>query len=178
MDVLPDEQERAVQEAVADFLRTECPSSLVREVERSGKGCSRELWRKFADLGWIAACLPEDQRGQGLPLSYLGLIFEQVGHHIAPLPLHSTMVAALIIARHGHAAQRALLRDVGTGRLLLSFAISETSGKWHRDAIRLRGVRDGHHTDGQQMLRRRLRRGRQMPRRLSRGGRLSCDDPR
>lgn len=143
MDVLPNEQERAVQAAVGDFLAAECPPSLVRDVERSDQGHCRELWRKFADLGWIAACLPEDQGGQGLPPSYLGLIMEQVGHRLAPLPLHATMVAALIIARHGNASQRALLRDVGAGKLLLSFAVSERDGRWSPDAIRLTGVRDG-----------------------------------
>jgi alkylation response protein AidB-like acyl-CoA dehydrogenase len=143
MDTLPNEQERAVQEAVADLLRTECPASLVREVERGNQGYSHALWRKFADLGWIAACLPVDQGGQGLPLAYLGLILEEAGRHIAPLPLYSTMVAASILARHGSAAQRALLRDVGAGKLLLSFAVSERDGRWSRDAIRLSGVRDG-----------------------------------
>jgi alkylation response protein AidB-like acyl-CoA dehydrogenase len=142
MDILPNEQERAVQTAVADFLAAECPALLVREVERSDQGHSRALWRKFAELGWIAACLPTEQGGQGLPLSYLGLILEQAGYHLAPLPLHSTMVAALVIARHGNAAQRALLRDVAAGDLLLSFAVSERSGAWNRDAIRLNGMRD------------------------------------
>lgn len=143
MDVLPNGQECAVQEAVAGFFGHECPAALVREIERGDRGYSRELWRNFARLGWLGACLPEEQGGQGLPLSYLGVILEQAGYRIAPLPLHSTMVAALIVARHGTAAQRALLRDVAAGELLLSFAVSERSGKWSRDAIRLGGMRDG-----------------------------------
>jgi alkylation response protein AidB-like acyl-CoA dehydrogenase len=53
------------------------------------------------------------------------------------------MVAALVIARHGTAAQRALLRQVGTGELILSYAVTEQSGAWSADRIAMSGRREG-----------------------------------
>ena len=36
-----------------DFLATECPKSLVRELEESDLGYSPEIWKKMAELGWL-----------------------------------------------------------------------------------------------------------------------------
>ena len=101
MDVLLTEDEATVQRAAAGFLATESTTALVRMAERGPERGSRELWAKVAGLGWLGISLPEVYGGQDLPLSYLGLLFEEVGRHIAPLPMLGTLVSALIIARHG-----------------------------------------------------------------------------
>src|SRR5690606_25776990 len=44
---------------------------------------------------------------------------------------------------HGNAMQQSLLAEVGRGELILSFAISETSGAWDEQAIRLQAKREG-----------------------------------
>ena len=143
MNVLPDAQEIEVQQAVAQFLKAECTPALVRAGEAGRTGYSKELWNKFASLGWLTLCLPEDAGGQALPLPYLGLVLEELGRCIAPLPVHSTMVSAMVLARHGSPDQRNLLKRVGTGELILSFAATGTSGVWSTDAISVTGRRVG-----------------------------------
>ncbi len=78
-----------------------------------------------------------------MPLPYLGLLFEVAGYHIAPIPLHSTMVPALILDRHGNAEQVALLQSVISGELILSHAVAEHTGRWSVDTIALEGRVDG-----------------------------------
>lgn len=143
MNVLLDAQELEVQQAVAEFLKNECGPALVRESERGYTGFSAPLWKKFSDLGWLTLCLPEDVGGQALPITYLGLMLEEVGRTIAPLPVHSTMVPALVMAKYGNAAQRKLLERVGTGGLILSYAVTEESGVWSDQKIAMSGRRDG-----------------------------------
>ena len=143
MDVLSDEQEVLIQRTAGEFLAAECPPSLVRAVEKSEEKYSKQLWTKFADLGWLGLCLPEERGGQGLPLTYLGLVLEEVGRYLAPLPVHSTMAPALVIASFGTQVQKQLIERVACGELLLSFAIEERSGRWSTDAIALSGRRDG-----------------------------------
>ncbi|MDP3799024.1 MAG: acyl-CoA dehydrogenase family protein [Polaromonas sp.] len=143
MNVLPDEQEIEVQQTVAQFLKTECTPALIRASELGYTGYSKELWDKFASLGWLTLCLPEDVGGQALPITYLGLLLEEVGRYIAPLPVHSTMVPALIIAKYGSPEQRALLKRVGAGDLIMSFAATGKSGVWSPDALSVKGRRDG-----------------------------------
>jgi alkylation response protein AidB-like acyl-CoA dehydrogenase len=143
MNVLPNEHELGILEAAADFLKTECTPALVRQVEQDYLGYAPELWKKIAALGWLGLCLPEEHGGQGLSITFLGLLLEEVGRYIAPLPLHATMVPALVIARHGSARQRQLLSRVATGELIMSFAVTEKSGQWSTDAIELSGRREG-----------------------------------
>jgi alkylation response protein AidB-like acyl-CoA dehydrogenase len=102
------------------------------------------LWDKFAELGWLGVSLPEAYGGQGLPLTYTGLVFEELGRHIAPLPVHATLVPALVIARHGSEQQKQeLLPRVIDGSLMLSWALQEEDGRWSRDAVAMRGRLDG-----------------------------------
>jgi alkylation response protein AidB-like acyl-CoA dehydrogenase len=145
MDVLPNDDETMVLRAASEFLAGESTTALVRAAEKSDERWSPELWRKIAELGWLGLSLPEEFGGQDLPLTYLGLLFEEVGRHIAPIPMLSVMVPALILARHGTAAQRDLLPRVVTGDRLLTYAVAEMDGRWSLDAIQTTGHREGGH---------------------------------
>ena len=143
MDILLDDQEVQIREAAAEFLAGECTPALVRKVETDALQYSPELWHKFAENGWLQLCLSTKAGGEELPLPYLGLLFEVAGYHIAPIPLHSTMVPALILDRHGSPEQVALLQQVISGELILSHAVSEHTGRWSVDAIALEGRIEG-----------------------------------
>ena len=145
MDVLPNDEETMVLRAASEFLAGESTTALVRAAEKTNERWSPELWRKIAELGWLGLSLPEEFGGQDLPLTYLGLLFEEVGRHIAPIPMLSVMVPALILARHGSPAQRDLLPRVITGDRLLTYAVAEMDGRWSLDAIQTTGHREGGH---------------------------------
>lgn len=145
MDVLLTDDEAIVQQAASAFLAIESTAALVREAERDPDRISRALWAKIAELGWLGISLPEEYGGQDLPLSYLGLLFEELGRQIAPVPMLSTMVTALILARHGSPAQRDLLRRVIEGKLILTYALQERDCRWSLDAVALAGEIDGDH---------------------------------
>ena len=143
MDILLDDQEVQIKEAASEFLAGECTSALVRKIETDPLQYSPLLWEKFAENGWLQLCLSDKNGGQELPLTYLALLFELAGYHIAPIPLHSTMVPALIIDRHGNAEQQALLQRVLSGDLILSHAVAEQNGRWAIDSIKLEGRVEG-----------------------------------
>ena len=143
MDILLDDQEVQIREAAAEFLEGECTPALVRKVETDALQYSPELWSKFAENGWLQLCLSNRAGGEALPLPYLGLLFEVAGYHIAPIPLHATMVSAMIIDRHGSPEQIAMLQAVIAGELILSHAVAEQTGRWSTEAIALQGRIDG-----------------------------------
>src|SRR6476661_9281899 len=117
MDTLPNDDERLVAESAREFLDGECPTTLVRAMENDALGYPPELWKKVAELGWQGMCLPESVGGSTMPLVYLGLVLREAGRALAPLPLHSTAVAALTIARDGSDAQQEkYLPDVVAGK--------------------------------------------------------------
>lgn len=139
MDILLDDQEVQIKEAASEFLAGECSSALVRKIETDTLQYSPALWTKFAENGWLQLCLSEKNGGEALPLTYLGLLFELVGYHIAPIPVHATMVPAMVIGRHGSPEQQQLLQGVLAGELILSHAVAEKNGRWTTDSIVLDG---------------------------------------
>jgi len=146
MDVLLTEEEKMVRDSAREFFEAECSTTLVREMETDPKGYPPALWRKAAELGWQGMALPEKYGGQDLPLVYLGLIFGEVGRAVAPLPLHSTVVAALAIARDGTEAQReAILPAVVRGEAVLTWAFTERDPRFLPETIRTQAVASGDH---------------------------------
>ncbi len=146
MDVLLNEEEKMVRNIAREFLEAECPTSLAREMETDARGYPPALWRKAAELGWQGMALPEKYGGQDLPLVYLGLILEEVGRAVAPLPLHSTVVAALTIARDGTEAQKeAVLPAVVRGDEVLTWAFTEQDPRLLPETIQTRAVAAGDH---------------------------------
>ena len=144
MDVLPNEEEQMVKNLAREFLETECPPNLARDMEKDDLGYPPELWRQMAGLGWLGISLPEQYGGQGLPLTYLGLITEELGRAIAPVPFHSTMVAALTIAEAGSDRQKQdLLPRVASGDLVLTWAFSEENPRYLPETIHCQAVEDG-----------------------------------
>ena len=143
MDVLLTEEEEMLRSSTRDFLEGECPTSLVRDMETDEKGYPNELWEKIAGLGWLGASLPEEYGGQGLPLTFLGIILEEAGRAIAPVPLHSTTVAALTIARDGTEQQRReVLPAVARGSVILTWALTEVDPRLVPEAVDAQAIAD------------------------------------
>ena len=143
MNVLPSEEELMVKNAAREFLDAECPPSLARAIEQDARGYSVELWEKMAALGWFGISLPEAYGGGGLPVAYLGLILEECGRAIAPVPLHSTATAALAIAGSGTEQQRRdILPRVARGDLIMTWAVPEQDPRLRPDAVQCRGAVD------------------------------------
>ena len=144
MDVLPSEEEEMVKNAARAFLEGECPPSLARAMETDDLGYPPELWRKMAQLGWLGMALPESHGGQGLPLTYLGIVLEEVGRAIAPVPFHSTMVTALTIASDGsQEQQQTVLSRVSEGDSVLTWALTERDPRFLPETIDTEAVEQG-----------------------------------
>ena len=146
MDVLPSEEEEMLKNLAREFLAAECPPSLARAMETDELGYPPDLWKKMAALGWFGLALPEKYGGQGMPLTYLGIIMEEAGRAIAPVPFLSTMTAALAIAEHGTAQQRQeILPAVSGGDLILTWAFTEADPRFVPEGIKAEATVDGDH---------------------------------
>lgn len=92
----------------------------------AGDGIDRELWSELAKSGLLSLCLPEAHGGSGMGMVELSLIAEAQGRHVAPVPLVSTIVAAMTIARFGSPELcAALLPGVADGSTMLGVALAE-----------------------------------------------------
>lgn len=144
MDVLLNDDESLIVNSAREFLDGECPTKLVRAMETDPIGYPRELWEKTAELGWQGMCLPERIGGSNMPLVYLGLVLREAGRALAPLPLHSTAVASLTIARDGsEAQQREYLPDVVSGKSVLTWAFTERDPRFIPEAVQMNARAQG-----------------------------------
>jgi len=144
MDILPSEEEQMLKNVAREFLETEISTAMVREMELDELGYPPSLWKQMADLGWLGLALPEQYGGQGLPLTYLGLILQEAGRVLAPVPLHSTMVAALTIAEAGSDQQKQdILPAVSDGGMVLTWGIAERDPRLIPEAMTLQATADG-----------------------------------
>ena len=136
MDILPSEEEQLLKNAAREFLEAEISTGLVREMELDENGYPPALWRQMAELGWLGLPIPEEYGGQGLPMTYLGMVMEEMGRVLAPVPMHSTMVAALTVAEAGTDEQkRDLLPAVCSGDLVMTWAVIERDPRLIPSAI-------------------------------------------
>jgi alkylation response protein AidB-like acyl-CoA dehydrogenase len=126
MDVLLNQDEELLRDAIRSFFEAECDVVRVRAIEDGAADFDSSLWEQMAELGWLGLALPALHGGSEAPLSDLGLLFEEAGRALAPLPLHGHTVAALSLARFGNNTQKArFLDDAATGSCHLAWSFSE-----------------------------------------------------
>ena len=144
MDVLPNEEEQMLKNSAREFLEAESPPALARAMEKDELGYPPNLWKHMGDLGWLGLAIPEEYGGQGATLTYLGIILEEVGRAISPVPFHTTMVPALTIAADGTEEQRReLLPRVCTGDLVLTWAFTERDPRYLPETVHMEAVAEG-----------------------------------
>ena len=146
MDVLLNEEEQMVASTAREFLEGECSTALVRQMEEDPLGHPPALWAKCAEMGWTGMCLPEEYGGQALPLSYLGLVMQEVGRAMAPIPLHSTAVVSITLAKTGTQQQReTILPGVAEGKTILTWGFSEQDPRFLPETVHTTAVAEGDH---------------------------------
>jgi alkylation response protein AidB-like acyl-CoA dehydrogenase len=98
----------------------------------------RELWQKLADAGIAGIAVPESAGGAGLGFIEVGLVLEQVGRTVAPVPAAPTLVTSYVLAKNGAFPQA--LEGVADGRTILTTAFEgEVTGRVDGDGLTLTG---------------------------------------
>jgi alkylation response protein AidB-like acyl-CoA dehydrogenase len=124
-DFSPDQY--TLRDEARRFLEQQCPTSHVREFIDDPSGWSRDLWKRMADLGWMALPFPEDVGGLGQSSLDLVLLLGELGRAIAPVPfLSSIAMAGQVIQRHGSDEQRKrYLPAIAAGERIATVAIDQ-----------------------------------------------------
>ncbi|HEY8352637.1 MAG TPA: acyl-CoA dehydrogenase family protein [Sphingomonadales bacterium] len=84
------------------------------------------LWRQMAELGWFGMIIDEDHGGLGLGLEELGVLYEELGRALSPVPVLQTMLAAHALMMAGSAQQKAeWLPRVAAGELRVALTLPQ-----------------------------------------------------
>lgn len=146
-------EQTELRETVRRFLARHATSERVRAAD----GFDADLWRRFAgELGVAALPIGEEHGGFGASEVEVGVVVEEAGRVLAPVPYLSTVTAAAAI---DPALGADVLPKLADGSLVATLALAEPHGGWlpeqwsctarrHGEGYQLDGVKE-HVLDGQ-----------------------------
>ena len=90
-----DTDQRALRDAARAFLEREAPISYARAMMTDERTYRDDVWRKMADLGWMALPFPEDAGGVGQGFVALAILLAEMGRVVLPGPYFSSVVGLI-----------------------------------------------------------------------------------
>ncbi|MFO7965493.1 MAG: acyl-CoA dehydrogenase family protein [Desulfobacterales bacterium] len=126
-------EQKMIKDEAMKFLKKECPYDRVKELEESEKGYDPNMWKKMAELGWMALLFPEEYGGDGGRFIDVALILEAMGSMVVPSPFFSTVIqCGLILLEAGSEKQKKeLLPAITDGDLIMALAQYEEDGSYY-----------------------------------------------
>jgi len=123
------DDQRLLRDQARRFLLDKCPAEVVRQTLESDQPYDKVLWRKFADMGWLGAAIPEAYGGSGMGHLELCVLAEELGRALAPTPFASSIyLAAEALLTAGSEVQKQIyLPDLAAGAEIWCLALSEGS---------------------------------------------------
>jgi alkylation response protein AidB-like acyl-CoA dehydrogenase len=145
MDFGFSEEQELLRGQARDFLDRQCPTSVVRRLMALERGYDDAMYRHMAELGWTGIPFPEEYGGLGLGLVDLTVVLEEMGRHVTPAPLQSSVgLAGMTLLHAGSEAQRSsLLPAICEGSSVATVALVEASGRWDASGVQLPARRRG-----------------------------------
>lgn len=132
MDFSLSEEQRLLKDGADRFIRESYDYETRRKLAASKDGFSRDYWRTFAELGWLALPFSEGSGGLGGGAVDVMLLMEAMGRGLALEPyLAAIVMAGGLIERAGTADQkRDYLSRLMDGSALSAFAFAESQGRY------------------------------------------------
>jgi len=132
MDLTLSDEQRLLRESAERFVAETFTADHRRRMAGDALGYSREIWKQFAELGWLALPIAETYGGLGGGAIETSILMEAFGRGLISEPYLSTVIiGATLIERCASEAQKqALLPGIADGSLTLAFAHSERAARF------------------------------------------------
>src|SRR5579885_20137 len=132
MDFSFTEEQELLRNSIAKFLAGNYGFETRRKIVKSDLGWQPEYWKQFAELGLLAAPLPEAHGGLGGgPVDVL-IVMEEFGKKIVVEPFVPTVViGGGFLKRASAALQQQWLPKIAGGEAIFAFAYAEPNGRYN-----------------------------------------------
>ncbi len=130
MDFSLSEDQEAIRDLARQIFADRVSHERVRELERSGEWFDDDVWQELSRANLPGLALPETHGGIGCGILEICLVLEELGRHLAPVPLLPTLVlGGLPLAEFGSQAQcEAWLPALARGERIATAALHEKAG--------------------------------------------------
>ena len=145
MDLDLTQEQKILMKSAREFLKKECPPSLLREMKDDPRGYPDKMWDKMADLGWMGVMIPEAYGGIGGNFIDLSIILEAMGEVNCPGPFFSTVAVgaqALMLAGTDE-QKKELLPKIADGDIIMSYAMNEPGIYYDVPSVAMNAGDDG-----------------------------------
>jgi alkylation response protein AidB-like acyl-CoA dehydrogenase len=143
MDFEHSEDRRMLAATLDRFVRDNYGFEARQRIAGSSEGCGRDMWRRFADLGVLAALFDETDGGMGGAGFDIMVVFESLGRGLVVEPVAGALMAGRILGGSAHAAAHALLQQLIAGERIVVLAYEEVDTGALPARIATRAERDG-----------------------------------
>lgn len=145
MDISLSEEQRLLGDAASQFIARRYSFEARRAILQSAQGFSRDIWREFADLGWLGLSIPEEFGGLGASAVETGIVMEVFGRALVVEPyLAAAVISATLIAELGSQEQKSeLLPPIAEGKAVFAFAHAEPQARFALEDIATMVTRTG-----------------------------------
>lgn len=144
MDFALNEQQEMMQTLARDFLTAEYTDKVLKAMAADENGYTPELWKKLAEMNLLGLSIPEEYGGVGDFLDLI-VVMEEMGRACFISPFFSTVVlgASAIIEAGSEAQKKEFLPGIAGGKIIITLALAEKSGKYTPDAVQTKATRQG-----------------------------------
>jgi alkylation response protein AidB-like acyl-CoA dehydrogenase len=151
---LTDEQ-RLLRESAERYFRDHYSFAARRAIQASRRGYSADVWRQYADMGWLALPFPESAGGLGGGPPEIMLLMEAFGGALALEPYVATVVVAgRALTLLGGDQAAALTEGIVAGERIIGLACHEPRSRYAPERVATRAARldGGWRLDGAKSL--------------------------
>jgi acyl-CoA dehydrogenase len=145
MNFDPVPEHEMLRESVREFFARELPERRIREMDRARR-IPREMWKRFAALGWTGLSVPAEYGGSGADVSTAAVFCEELARRFPSLATDWLLISmtARVLRESGSGRQRAeLLPRLAAGEFLMAFGMSEPGGGTDVLALKTRARLEG-----------------------------------
>lgn len=129
---LTGEQRLLAETANGLLARHYGPAARLHLLEHDQLGWSREMWKRYAELGLLSLTFDEQYGGAGMGVGELCVVMEAFGRALVLEPFIATVVlgGALVAGAGTPEQKQEILPAVAAGDMLLAFGSSEMHSRW------------------------------------------------
>lgn len=132
MDLELTDEQRMLADTVNGLLEKHYDANARLGLLRSDEGWSRDMWRRYAELGLLGLTFDEQYGGAGMGPDELAVVMDCFGRALILEPFLATVVlgGGLVAAAGTPEQKAAILPAVAAGETLLAFAYLEPAARW------------------------------------------------
>jgi pimeloyl-CoA dehydrogenase small subunit len=147
MDFAFSDEQRLLKDSVEHLLADRYSFEARQRFMKEPTGWSRELWRRYAELGLLGLPFEEQHGGIGGGPVETMIVMEAFGRALALEPFFATVVLGGSLLRLGadDATRDAMMPKIAAGDLMLAFAHAERQARYDLADVATTARRDGAH---------------------------------